>query len=468
MSAPYDGGSSSRRRRGVFSHWVPLVLTLTIATAGVAAWAWSQRSRDDDEYENEDGHGGRPSHAQSQQYTEIDYENADYGENPPYGASNARSDRAGPATASGSTVGNNTIRMTDASPGSGIGGSGGGVGGSAGGSGWGARMSGALGGGASSPQQWVGQASKAVTAGITAASAAVGGALASIREGDKDAYADHETWSEEADARRDRPAASAAPAAAAPSSSSARDAFSRKRKTVAIVVSADNHSDGGDDDGFLEHASILSYIPRQNDFTKTRIFVLIYAPGLKDAASADALSPSVPQPTSLSSSFSNIGPETSQTSQPSPLRPDAPASASGSGVPAGYSAVYAQARALVEKEAEIIPFTSPNGHAHILHLLEPDVVYLQESLTGDNGAVVNQLQNWMRNDVVVVVGAESGTGGLADSESEAEKPVSGGAAAEKHQIWWQREDRVGRGRGVVVVDGLRVNDDWHRRVQGRD
>lgn len=250
MSDRYDRGPPARRR-GAMSHWVPLVLTLTIATAGVAAWAWSQRNRDED-YEDEEGeHGGfasgsgggpgRPSRPNQQQqpYTDhLDYDHADYGDNPPYGVSTPQP----PGSA-----GDNAINMTESAP-------------LVGGpnapppGGWGARMSGALGGNAS-PQQWVGNASKAVSAGITAASAAVGGALASIREGDRDAYADHETWSEEADARNDRPTRATAAASAGVISSAPynKDAAGRKRKTVAIVVSADHYVDV-DEDGFHEHA----------------------------------------------------------------------------------------------------------------------------------------------------------------------------------------------------------------------
>ncbi|CAK7219436.1 hypothetical protein SCUCBS95973_003821 [Sporothrix curviconia] len=442
MSDRYDNS----RRRGVLTHWVPLVVTLTIATAGVAAWAWSQRNRDDD-YEDDEaeqlqqqqhgvfaGGSSRPSQQQPPRpYTDhLDYDHADYGDNPPYGVSTPQP--SGPGLGDPSTVG-----------------------------GWGARMSGAL-SRTASPQHWVGNASKAVTAGISAASAAVGGAIASIREGDKDAYADHETWSEEADARHERPSASSAAAAAAAAGSAAgvaaasvapstKDVLGRKRKTVAIVVSADHFVDV-DEDGFHEHASILSYIPRHTDFSKTRLFVLIYAPDLKEGASLDPGAPNL-QPNSLSSSFSNIAAEAAQSPKQEAKAPPANVA---------YNALHSQALALVEKDSEIIPFTSPNGHAHILHLLEPDVVYLQESLAGENGATVNQIQNWFRNDIIVVVGADNGYGGLADSESEAEKP-SADAAAQK---WWQREDRVGRGRGVVVVDGLRVNDDWIRRVQNKE
>lgn len=126
-----------------------------------------------------------------------------------------------------------------------------------------------------------------------------------------------------------------------------------------------------------------------------------------------------------------------------------------------FNAIYSQAISLVEKETSVLPFTTPAGYVHILHHLKPEVVYLQESLAGENGLHVQKLQAWLRYDIILVVGAESGHGGLADSESEAERP-------EQAQKWWQKEDRVGRGRGVIVVDGMRVNDDWSRRVQGNE
>ena len=110
----------------------------------------------------------------------------------------------------------------------------------------------------------------------------------------------------------------------------------------------------------------------------------------------------------------------------------------------------------------VLPFTTLTGHVHILRHLNPEIVYLQEYLTGNSGDVITHLQTWLRQDVVVVVGAEKGSGGLADSESEAET-----APTKKAEKWWEREDRVGRGRGVVVVEGMRVGDDWAKRVQHR-
>lgn len=109
----------------------------------------------------------------------------------------------------------------------------------------------------------------------------------------------------------------------------------------------------------------------------------------------------------------------------------------------------------------VIPFTTPNGHAHILRHLQPEIVYLQESLSGQDGTTITTLQSWLRHDVILVVGADGGSGGLADSESEAEKTG-------KSDQWWQRTERVGRGRGIVVVDSMRVTDDWLRRVQNQE
>ncbi|EAQ86978.1 hypothetical protein CHGG_08231 [Chaetomium globosum CBS 148.51] len=380
MSPPYE----SSRRRGVWNHWVPLAVTVTVATAGVAAWIWSLR-KDEDNQETE-----QPADLQ-----DLDYDNADYGDNPAYGAS--RDGGAGGTGPKTPTFGGVQPQPESSS------------------SGWAALRR------SPSPQQFFDNARRTVAAGVTAAGAVVGSALAAIREEDKSAYADHETWSEEADAKQDR--------AAAPSQS--KD-VNKRRKKVAIVISADNRLDDIDADGFHEHASILSHIPRQLDFSAIKLYVLIYAPNLKDS-NPDATS-ALPPP-SLSSSFSNIE--------------------------------HAQAQASEEARSPligqlIVSFTSPNGHSHILRHMQPEIIYLQESLSGDNGSTVTNMQTWLRHDVILVVGAESGHGGLADSESEAEKP------GKEKEVWWHREDRIGRGRGVVVVDGTRVQDDWARRVLGKE
>ncbi len=212
MSPPYE----SSRRRGVWNHWVPLAVTVTVATVGVAAWVWSQRKDEDHEEPEQPG-----------AFQDLDYENADYGDNPPYGASR---DAADPKTP---TFGGQQPR------------SGGDAGFAPGqapvdssSTGWAALRR------TPSPQQFFDSAKRTVAAGVTAAGAAVGSALAAIREEDKSAYADHETWSEEADAKQDR--------AAGPSSQS-RDA-GKRRKKVAIVISADHQLDEIDGEGFHEHA----------------------------------------------------------------------------------------------------------------------------------------------------------------------------------------------------------------------
>ena len=184
-----------------------MVVTLTVATAGVAAWAWSQRKDPDDENDHEPG---------------LDYENADYGDNPPYGASHDDRPfpppRPQPPSGDHESYGVATAAPSDVS------------------GGWGSRvMSGAL-RRTPSPQQFLDNTGKSVAAGFAAAGAAMGKALASIREEDKP-YAEN-PWSEEADAKAVR-----APVAA-----------SRERKTVAIVVSADSPLVEEDANGYVEHA----------------------------------------------------------------------------------------------------------------------------------------------------------------------------------------------------------------------
>ncbi|KAK4215016.1 hypothetical protein QBC37DRAFT_472331 [Rhypophila decipiens] len=414
----YDRGSS--RRRGVWSHWVPLALTVTVATVGVAAWIWNQRK--DDKTEELEA-------AEAAAYQDLDYEHADYGDNPAYGATGDNADAKPPY---GGAPGQAGYGGAAAAPESSA-------------PGWGAQMSGAL-RRTPSPQQFLDSAKRTVIGGVTAAGAVVGSALAAIREEDKTAYADHETWSEVADAKKEK--------GVGPSQS--KDAAKRRKKVV-IVISADNHLEDTDSAGYHEHATILTHIPSQIDHSKIKLYILIYAPKLGGTA-ADASS-NLPPP-SLSSSFSNIDHAQAQT----PGEEAKGALANPATSDPAYNAVYAQAQSLVEKDSMVLTFTSPNGHVHILRHLMPEVIYLQESLAGENGSLVTQLQTWLRHDIILVVGAESGHGGLADSESEAEMP---GPAA-RDEVWWQKEERVGRGRGVIVVDGMRVHDDWVRRVQGKD
>lgn len=397
MSSSYE--SSRSRRRGLWSFWVPVLVTAAVATAGVAAWIWSQRANDE-ENENE---------------ADLDYDNADYGDNPAYGATrdihgSGATDKTPFSHEHGASYGV-TEPHAEATGAAAT---------------WGAQMSGAL-RRTPSPQQFLSDAGKRVAAGVAGMGAAFG---------------------KEAEARKET--------ASAPSQSQSRDT-SKRRKTVAIVVSADTNvgDSDGDGDEFYELVSILSHIPRNTDFSKIKLFILIYSPGFKDPA-PEAPASNLPPP-SLSSSFSNIGHEQVQTPG---SETKSPLLSSTSANPA-FLAVYSQAVALVEKETMVMPFSTPNGYVHILRHLQPEVLYLQESLAGSEGSTINQLQTWLRHDIILVVGAEGGHGGLADSESEAEAEQP-----EKPVLWWQKEERVGRGRGVIVVDSLRLGDDWDRRVQG--
>lgn len=127
-----------------------------------------------------------------------------------------------------------------------------------------------------------------------------------------------------------------------------------------------------------------------------------------------------------------------------------------------FKTLYNQANAIVDRDTSIIPFTRPESCKHILRSIQPELVYIQESLCGTDGSVVSELQGWVKN-VVVVIGDEGGLGGLVDSDDE--------DGVEKYRVdsqdgetWWKRESVTGLGRGVSVVEGLRVGEDWNRRV----
>ena len=223
MSYSYDRYESSRRRtsaasRSALGYWIPLAVTVTVATAGLAAWIWSERKdHDDDDYYDDRKRGARPP--------PDDQEFGPGGV--PYQPGNA-----GPQMQDDSFVGRvqGAIRRTP------------------------------------SPQQILDGASRRVVAGVTAAGAAVGGALSAIKEEDRRDFEDHSRWSEEAETRATTATASAphdlraieAAMPVGPTQSSASKG-TKKRKTVAVVVSAHTgHHDQGEELSYIqEHAVCL-------------------------------------------------------------------------------------------------------------------------------------------------------------------------------------------------------------------
>lgn len=87
---------------------------------------------------------------------------------------------------------------------------------------------------------------------------------------------------------------------------------------------------------------------------------------------------------------------------------------------------------------------------------------MQESLSASGGDVVTHIAGWV-GQVVLVVGDEGGNGGLVDSEDE-----HGTSGDEKRERWWENDERIGLGKGIEVVEGMRVGEDWKRRVGGHD
>ncbi|KAI9741790.1 MAG: hypothetical protein M1834_000176 [Cirrosporium novae-zelandiae] len=454
MSYSYERSRSHRYgasgRRTAFGYWVPLAITVTAATVGLAAWIWSER-RDDDDDDDDDNH--------DEQRTDKPPHYGDLGPGEASFATGAEFDQ-GPPMPPRPSGDNRDHGEEDVSVLS--------------------RMSGAL-RRTPSPQQFFDSARTRVVAGMAAAGAVVGGALSSIREednrGDWDyGYEETSAWQEEAERQHNNidlrggsdihSHLGAPPSSRQASHPSLRSGLYSRKKSVAIVISAQPGKGFRPESRDYEevHTSILSHLPEFIDLHTTRVFILIYAPDLKQHP-LTASSPTKPEG-SVTSSFSNILTEEARTPgseldrplqpiEPNPL-PDAPPSASPL-----FKALYNQAQILVEKETMVMPFTTRDGYTHMLRHLNPDIAYIHESLAGESGESILHVSNWVRQ-VLVVVGDEAGLGGLIDSDDER------GGSGKKPEKWWQRDNRVGFGKGVEIVDGMRVGEDWRRRVGGRD
>ncbi|PVI04779.1 hypothetical protein DM02DRAFT_611159 [Periconia macrospinosa] len=423
----YDRRQSPSSRRSTFGYWVPLIFTVTVATAGVAAWVWSER-RDDDESDDadlsygEDGDGKMPE--------------------PGRRAYDAQSQAVAHEDETLMSRVQGVMRRTP------------------------------------SPQQFFDSVSKRTAAGFAAAGAAAGAALASIREEDKDAYADHNRWTEEADLRRNVEARSEQSQAAVDTqarsfaeSVKAGPSTTGRRKTVAIVVSAESLMDiPQEEDGSYrsENLTVLSHLP-DTDFSKTKLFVLIFSPSLRSRPNSRTGG------ASLGSSYSAIS-TPAQTPgeelQPVDPHPDGtvytPALSARSSDNILWNTLHAQALRLVENTAMVMPFTTPTGHVHMLRHLSPDLVYIVDALSGTSGRNIEDLGRWVGQTIVVVGSDGTGLGGLVDTDDESSVGKDKSEHAGHGDKWWEKTDLVGLGKGVEVVDASRLTDDYERRVVGRE
>ena len=132
-----------------------------------------------------------------------------------------------------------------------------------------------------------------------------------------------------------------------------------------------------------------------------------------------------------------------------------------------FKTMYNQANALVDRDTSILPFTSAEGHKHILRSIQPEMVYIHESLCGTDGSLVSELRGWVRS-IVVVIGDEGGLGGIVDSDTEEEETGARKRMSTSAGKWWRKESVTGVGRGVSVVESLRVGEDWRRRVNDEE
>lgn len=469
MAFSYDRyeRTTTQRRGGVagrsaLGYWVPLVITVITASAGIAAWIWSERrdhEESDEDYDTDTEYARR--FAQQRQNLQPGFDGQ-----PP---TDQRSFEQSTESREEHSESKEELEHLDV----------------ANEEGFFARVSGAM-RRTPSPQQMMEGAGKRVAAGM----AVVGKGLTSITEEQRDDYVDHERWSEEAESREKSDTDTViGPGAAALATTGAiaagtlagrsRDvrsppAQSRgSKRLVAIVVSADSTFTPDEDDSsyHIEHAvcsssldyhinantklqTLLSHLPPKINLEVVQLLVLVYAPHLESHPLASSTSNPLESPPSTASSYEDISnpgatPDNMAQSYTNP---------STSKPSSLYTALTTQALSLTAHPTCILPFTAPAAHIHLLRQLAPSTVYIQENLCGSaaDGDIVKQISGWV-GQVVVVVGAEGA--GLIDTETEDE----GGDQARKAK-WWQDERRVGLGKGVEVVESMRLGDDWEKRV----
>jgi hypothetical protein len=217
----------------------------------------------------------------------------------------------------------------------------------------------------------------------------------------------------------------------------------------------------------------LSHL-HDTDFSRTKLFVLIYTPSLRSRPNSRTGA------ASLGSSYDAIsnpartpgegGPEGLSAVEPHPEEPYTPALSARSSDDHLFNTLRAQALRLVENPAMVMPFTSPSGHVHMLRHLSPDLVYIVDALSGPSGKNVEDLTRWINQTIVVVGSDGTGLGGLVDTDDESYSDKGKGKSEHSghgHR-WWENTDIVGLGKGVEVVDASRLTDDYERRVVGRE
>jgi hypothetical protein len=217
--------------------------------------------------------------------------------------------------------------------------------------------------------------------------------------------------------------------------------------------------------------TILSHLP-DTDFSKTKLFVLIYSPTLRSrpgsrSQSRDRSSPLGSSYSAISTPARTPGEElTSIDPQPDHQVYSSAHSARSSDTLL-WNTLHSQALRLVENPAMVMPFSTPSGFVHMLRHIGPELVYVVDALSGVDGRNIEDIKRWVGQTVVVVGSDGTGLGGLVDTDDEA--PGRGKGKSE-HSVsqWWESADMIGLGKGVEVVDASRFEDDYERRVNGRE
>ncbi|KAF8462908.1 hypothetical protein BDZ91DRAFT_796686 [Kalaharituber pfeilii] len=208
-----------------------------------------------------------------------------------------------------------------------------------------------------------------------------------------------------------------------------------KKRNVVLVVSAEsaNHS-------LLDSLPHNLVIP-----ANTVLHICIHTPSLTQSAPSGGFA-------------------ATSTGAPQPLPPSKVHEKAYSILPVTYPKEY------------ILPYqTHPLGTAALLRHIAPEIVYIEETLAGENGSVLRELlsQSWIKEGIVVL-GTGPNAGLLDNSDDEslekvayADAGVDGKGKDKDNEMsgrkkWWEEP-----GWGGSVTERTYLADDWERRVVDR-
>ena len=72
-----------------------------------------------------------------------------------------------------------------------------------------------------------------------------------------------------------------------------------------------------------------------------------------------------------------------------------------------FKTLYTQGQALVEKPNMVMPFSSPWGYVHLARHISPDIIYIQDYLSGPDESLAYHISGWVKHFVIVASNSDT-------------------------------------------------------------